>query len=336
MKAIANRILLTLSALLKDNLRNRFVIFWVIVFPLLLTIIFALVFGGFSSYLHVGVITNNYGLAKYINSSGLFYAIYGSNGRYAITHGFIYVNYSASEVKIIAPNSEEEFVKSLSALISTYQTSNDTTKAVNIELVKGFSYYAYLISGMVGVVALSDGILGVIGVSAGYYRDRLVERLASSPLSSAEWSLSIILYTIVVTLISTALIFILGLLYGFYPIVSLEFLGTLVVSTLMFGGLGAIIYGLTPKDKIFLSEVVANVFVFPLIFLSNVFFSPLAYPPYVRPFIEYQPLSLVTTIIRDLVLYSQPPNIINTFALLVATIVFVGLGVRLLRLREIE
>lgn len=334
-RIVKSRLLLTLSALLKDNLRNRFVIFWVVIFPLIMTILFSLVFGGFSSYYHIGVVTNDIEFAKYLNSTGgLYYGILGLDKTYAILHGYIYVDITTSNISIIAPISDKEFIEPLSALIYKFVTNSNLN--VSINLVKGYNYFAYLISGMVGVVALSDGILGVIGVSAGYYRDKLVERLAVSPLSSLDWTLSIIFYTIIITFISTLLIFLLGVIYGFLPLISLEFLAFLVVSTLMFGGLGAIIYGLTPKDKIFLSEVVANVFVFPLIFLSNAFFPISAYPHYIKAFVEYQPLSLVVTVIRDVTVYNESPPLTYIIALVGMTVAFVLIGTRLLRLREFE
>ncbi|MEM3226300.1 MAG: ABC transporter permease, partial [Saccharolobus sp.] len=87
---------------------------------------------------------------------------------------------------------------------------------------------------------------------------------------------------------------------------------------------------------IFLSEVVSNIIVFPLMFLSNAFFPSTVYPPIIRDFVEYQPLSIIITTIRDLILYNTLPNPVSVLIIVISTIIFIYIGSRLLRLREIN
>lgn len=189
---------------------------------------------------------------------------------------------------------------------------------------------------MIGVVALSNGIFGVTGVAAGYYRDRLVDRLAVSPLKSYEWVLGLIIYEIVITMISIVPILLLGLAFGFLPLISLSFLAFLAISTLTFAGLGAVIFGLSPKDKIFVAQTVANILVFPLMFLSNAFFNLNAFPPILQPIVAYQPLSIINDVIRDLTVYDTLPSVFDVIYIAVLTIAFVYAGGRLMRLREAD
>ncbi|MCH4814261.1 MAG: ABC transporter permease [Saccharolobus sp.] len=332
-----NRILLTVSALVKDNLRNRFVIFWIIIFPIIITLLFGLVFGGFSSYFHVTVaVEGDYGLAKYLNTTEIFQGVTNVSLKYAVEHDYIYVKVNGSSFTIYTSKQNQEFVPVLESVIDEYYQKVNNTHDFTVLQISGYTYYYYLISGIIGIISLSNGILSTIGVSASYFRDRIIERLATSPLKSYEWVISLIIYVIIITLISTAAVIILGILFGFIPIIGIEFLGFLVISTLLFGGLGAIIYGLTPKDKIFLSEIVANVLVFPLMFLSNAFFPPNVYPPIVRIFVEYQPLSVIITIIRDLIVYGVSPNPILVSIVFFFTVLFLYAGGRLLKLREID
>ncbi|AOL16267.1 ABC transporter [Sulfolobus sp. A20] len=336
---MANRILLTVSALIKDNLRNRFVIFWIIIFPLLLTLLFSLVFGGFSSYFHVVVVVNgNDELAKFLNTTRIFEGVTSIPFEYALQHNYIYVNVNNNNFTLYTSQQNEIFIPSLEAIINEYlHQSLSSNVEFNVVKVSNFTYYDYLISGMLGIITLSNGILGVIGVSAGYYRDRLIERLATSPLKSYEWVLSLVIYVIIITIISMLVIIILGIIYGFIPLISLTFILVLVISTLFFSSLGTVIYGLTPKDKIFLSEVVANVLVFPLMFLSNAFFPSYVYPPIARVFIEYQPLSIIITDIRDLTIYNTLPNLLEIIVILILALVLLYISsYKLLRLREID
>ncbi|WP_338599494.1 ABC transporter permease [Sulfolobus tengchongensis] len=332
-----NRILLTVSALVKDNLRNRFVIFWIVVFPILITLLFGLVFGGFSNYFHITVVVEgNPNLAKYLNTTNVFQGVTNVTLAYAIEHDYIYIKINGTNFTIYTSKQNQEFVPVLESVIEQYYQRTNNTYHFTVSQISNYTYYYYLISGIIGIISLSNGILSMIGVSAGYYRDRVIERLATSPLRSYEWVISLIIYVIIITLISTTTVIILGIIFGFIPLISLAFIGFLVISTLLFGGLGAIIYGLTPKDKIFLSEIVANVLVFPLMFLSNAFFPPTVYPPLIRVFIEYQPLSIIITVIRDLIVYGVAPNPILVVMILIFTLVFLYAGGRLLRLREID
>jgi len=333
-----NRIILTVSALVKDNLRNRFVIFWVIVFPVLLTLLFSLVFGGFSNYFHVMVVVQgNENLAKFLNTTDIFQGITNVSLTYAMKHNYIYLEVNGTTFIIYASKQNQQFIPTLEAIVREYyQQDVNNNLHFNVAKITNYTYYDYLISGMIGIVSLSNGVLGIIGVSAGYYRDRLVERLAASPLRSYEWVISLIVYVIIITIISTITVIILGIIFNFIPIISLSFIGFIILSTLLFGGLGAIIYGLTPKDKIFLSEIISNILIFPLMFLSNAFFPSNVYPQYIREFVQYQPLSDIITVIRDFTIYGTLPNMSTILIIVILTIIFIYTGGKLLKLREID
>ncbi|AWR95869.1 ABC transporter permease [Acidianus brierleyi] len=327
-------IFLTTKAIIKDNLNSKETWFFIIFFPIFLTLIFALGFGA-GTQVHEFVIINNSQVGKFINGSQLFTALYGNNEKEALLHNYIYVQIIKDNVSIYYPQDDKYLVPSLQALINQYYTNNSQIHYSSV-LKYGNSYYEYIISGMIGVVALSNGIFGVTGVASGYYRDRLVDRLAASPLKSYEWVTSLVIYEIIITLISITPILALSLLFGFLPLIGLSFIGFLIISTLMFSGLGAIIFGLTPKDKLFVSNVAANVVTIPLIFLSTAFFSIYAFPSSLRVVVQYQPVSVIDSIIRDIIVYNVPPNPFYIIYVILGTLIFLALGSRLMKLREFE
>jgi len=189
-----NRILLTVSALVKDNLRNRFVIFWIIIFPIIITLLFGLVFGGFSSYFHVIVaVEGDYGLAKYLNTTEIFQGLTNVSLKYAVEHDYIYVKVNGSSFTIYTSKQNQEFVPVLESVIDQYYQKVNNTRDFTVLQISGYTYYYYLISGIIGIISLSNGILSTIGVSASYFRDRIIERLATSPLKSYEWVISLII-----------------------------------------------------------------------------------------------------------------------------------------------
>jgi len=327
----------TTIAILKDNLRNRFALFWIVFFPLILAILFPLIFGGIGDAIHIVVDVSGYHaneIAGALNDSNIFTGVTGLSYQDAMKQGYIYVNVSdeGKAVNIYTNLQDKILVPSLQALINQALVRPNIT--FSSEVTSSYTFNDYLLSGIIGIVSLSNGLFGLIGIASGYYRDKVVDRLAASPLRSLEWSVSLVLYVVIITVISTASILIIGLFFGFIPITGLTFLGFLIISTMMFGAVGGVIYGLTPKDKLFVAQSVVSALIFPLMFLSNAFFPVSVFPSFLRPFVEYQPLSLINTVIRDLTVYNTVPSIELVIAILGSTLVLNLIAGRLLRLRE--
>jgi len=321
----------TAVAIIKDNLRSKVTIFFVVFFPLLIATIFSLI--TISPQPHITVYVqgdNATQIASYLNSSKLFIGIMGGNPSLVkLNQQAMFLNLTSKE--IYYNQLESNYVPVLQAYLSSYPQKDDF-KAM--ELMTRNTPVAYEISGVIGVIALADGIQGVVGVASGYYRDKLIERLASSPLKDYEWVVSLMIYEVIITIISTVAVLILGIILGFLPLLTLSFIGVLALGTLMFSGLGTIIFGVSPKDKIAISNTVATVVVFPLMFISNAFFYPNEFPAFFRPFVDYQPVSIVNDIIRDLLIYNEVPNPLYFVTIIVLTLIFIAIGGRLLKLRE--
>lgn len=329
-------VIITAKAIIKDNLSSKTTLFFIILFPIFLTLIFAIGFGGINHMSQI-VITNQPELARYLNSSQLFIGISSNMSvNQALLHDYIYVEVlNDTDYKIYYPSGQGYLIPSLKALIESYNNNRSVDNFILVP-AKGFTYVEYIISGMIGIIALSNGVFGVTGVVAGYYRDKLVERLAASPLKSHEWVIALMIYEIVITLISIAPTLLLAIAFGFVPAIGLLFIAFLLLGTLMFSGLGAIIFGLTPKDKLFIANVAANIIVFPLMFLSNSFFYASSFPSAIRGLIEYQPVSILNNIIRETIVYQETPQIWEIIYLILFTLITIYLGGKLLKLREAE
>ncbi|EZQ04789.1 MULTISPECIES: ABC transporter permease [Acidianus] len=329
------RIIYTAKAIIKDNLSNKTTIFFVIAFPLFLAMIFAFAFGAVNHTVET-VVVNQQGLGRFLNTSAMFIGITSNISVHsALLHNYFVVNVSKNDTIIYYPSNYGYLVPSLKALILEYK-SNDSSMVFTLYSGKGFTGSEFVISGMIGVIALSNGVFGVTGVSTGYYRDKLVDRLAASPLKNHEWVISLMIYELVITLISIVPLFLLGIALGFIPAIGVLFIVFLLLGTLTFSGLGAVIVGITPKEKIFVSQIAANIITFPLIFLSNAFFPTVDFPGIIRYIVEYQPVSILNDIIRGLIVYRVPPSPFNILYIFLLTLVLVMLGGKTLRLREAD
>lgn len=324
-----SRFIATVTAIVKDNLSSRFTIFWVVLFPLATTVLFLILFGGLaSSSFHVFVSGSGATqLANYIQSQGI--TVTAVNSPPPPAEGVIWVRlYPNSSFTIYYSPGLKGQALEISALVDSFKQ----TSLPPLQQYGDVSYQSYLLTGMLGVVALSNGVFGITGVASGYYRDGLIQRLAASPLRDIEWVASLVVYETIVTMISSIAILLLGLILGFVPTQGFEFFLVLITGTLMFSGLGAVVFGLTPKDKLFIAESASTAIIFPLMFLSDALY-PL--PNGLGSLLAYSPVSVVDDIVRAAVLYGRAPPLYAVGELGVLTVAFLLLGSRLLRLREV-
>jgi len=202
-----------------------------------------------------------------------------------------------------------------------------------VRLSSPYSYQAYVLTGTIGAMVMSNGVFGVTGVAATYYRDKLIERLAASPLKDYEWGLSLMIYEVVISFASAIAVGLAGLAIGVPLRASLGLVAFVVLGTFVFAGLGAIIYGLTPKDRVFLANTVATVVTFPLMFASNSFYPSYVVPMPFRLFVEYQPLSLFNDVLRSVTL-GVPTSPYVAMGLVIGGLAMLGVGINMLKLRE--
>ena len=328
------RVIKTSVTIIKDNLNSPIALFFVLLFPVILALVFAEGFGSLMSSATITVYVSGVNapyIARYLNTTHLFVGIVGGNPG-VVQRGDVFVNSTPSGITVYYPPYASRYVNLLQYSIESALTK-PAVSVSTVKLPSPYSYQAYVLAGTIGAMVMSNGIFGVTGVAATYYRDKVIEKLASSPLRDYEWALSLIVYEVVISFASAVAVGVAGLLIGVSLAASLAVAGAIVIGTFLFAGLGAIIYGLTPKDRVFLANTVATVITFPLMFASNAFYPSSVFPMPFRLFVEYQPLSLYDDVLRGIVLGTGVSQEI-AIAFTVAGLAILGLGIRMLRLRE--
>ncbi|MCQ4345124.1 MAG: ABC transporter permease [Sulfolobaceae archaeon] len=328
------RVIRTSIAIIKDNLNSPIAVFFVLLFPVMLALTFALGFGGLASSLTVPVYVSGHeanGVARALNATGLFSVHLGGNTS-VVKFGAVFVNVTEGGATIYYPPYAEKYVS-----VVEYSVASALSKAnysfSTVRLSSPYSYQAYVLTGTIGAMVMSNGVFGVTGVAATYYRDKLIERLAASPLKDYEWALSLMIYEVVISFASAIAIGLAGLAIGVPLRASLALVAFVVLGTFVFAGLGAVIYGLTPKDRVFLANTVATVVTFPLMFASNSFYPSYVVPMPFRLFVEYQPLSLFNDVLRSVTL-GVPTSPYVAMGLAVGGLAMLGIGINMLKLRE--
>lgn len=182
----------------------------------------------------------------------------------------------------------------------------------------------YYVSGYLAVVVLFTP-LSRIGSTVARYRDRRqFEKLATTPLSGAEWLAAHTIVNTVIILLSSGLILVALLVLTAAEIhVSVLLLPFIVGAVVVFVGLGAIIGRIADsRDGV---VAASNSVALPLLFLSDTFVAPDLLPGWGQQLIELSPLTYFARGVRE-VTYYQGPASTDLFILLGFALVFFVLG----------
>jgi len=122
-------------------------------------------------------------------------------------------------------------------------------------------------------------------------------------------------------------------IFPFYIVNPLLFLASAAISALAFSALGAFVS--VAVKQVFEAQTLANLFRFPMIFLSGVFIPVSALPPALRPVAYAMPLTYSVDILKVSFGYTAEilPPVASLAVLLVFTIAFLGLSVKIMKNR---
>jgi ABC-2 type transport system permease protein len=172
----------------------------------------------------------------------------------------------------------------------------------------GARYIDFVVPGLLGMNLMGSGIWGIGFAVVDARRKHLLKRLVATPMSRGEYLASFVLSRL------TFLIFEVALLLGFAVLVfgvpvrgSLPFLGAIcLLSALAFSSLGLLIAA-RPRTVEGVSGLM-NVVMLPMWILSGVFFASTRFPDAVQPLIKALPLTAVIDALRATMLRGAGPG----------------------------
>jgi ABC-2 type transport system permease protein len=182
---------------------------------------------------------------------------------------------------------------------------------ISSEHVKGSSF---LEAGMIGYGVASTAFAGLAITLTIRRESGVLKRIRSTPLPPAVYVAAALLSTFVVFLVEAAIIVALGrLLYGVaVPDRLVSLFLALVLGAASFAALGV---GLTSFVRSAEgSSAVVNAIYLPMAIVSGTFFSPHAYPGFLRAIADVLPLTYFTrlargTMLHDQQIWSQPGSV---------------------------
>jgi ABC-2 type transport system permease protein len=365
--ASARRIASDLRLFGRGYLRNVAGLFFGLIFPVILILIFGAIFSsGFS-----GTIT-----LYYQNKDGGLYSasfLDALNRTNALS--LVYVNesedfsqylstHSASDGLVIPAGFSTNYSKGNPVNVTVYGNPSQSSSSIVSGVVSGvinlfnLKYYGgpqvspivgvsqttgnaqvtkyidFLVPGLVGFSILVSPMFSLVSISSEYKRIKLFKQLSLTPLTKIEWLASKVLFYILLSAASFLLMVAVGIfVFNANIVLSLWLIPFLVLGPMFFASLGMLVGTISKSTET--ASVVGNIITFPMMFLSGTFFPITLMPTYLRYLAHALPLFYIIDGLNGVMVYNNYAQAaIDLVVVAAITIVAFVAAARLFKWRE--
>lgn len=202
----------------------------------------------------------------------------------------IYTQNSAQAGQAVQSVLQSEFQQQNAKLVTTVTPFE--AKAVQSN-EKSLTSFDYAFAGILGFTILGSGIFGPINIFPELKKMGILRRLHTTPLRVWQYFLSVMFGNAVVGLLSLALMYFLAVqLFDLHIAGNIfELIFFLVFSLIMILGIGLAIGGWAKNER--QAAPLANIVVFPMMFLSGTFFPRFGFPEWLQNLTNFFPLTPV-------------------------------------------
>jgi ABC-2 type transport system permease protein len=358
---MGNRILINLIATAKMFFRSPGAVFWTVAFPVLLILLFGAIFSssGATTYnLYVQDMDDtqaSHDFAQALTETKILNIIYVDPNVSATQ--YIKDNSIASFLIIpkdfqyaFAPEPQRQNVtvelrldNSSSSSFGVATAVTAITQGTNLYLANGsmvvktdfqgiannnqFSYIDFFLPGVIGLTAMTTTVNWMVGLQTRYRENGIFKKLATTPITQAEWLVSLILWQIATVFLSVGIILVVGnLAFNVHLTLDAISIGIIILASAMFSALGLIIARFVKEEET--AGAAAGAITFPMMFLAGSFFPLESMPAYLQAIAKVMPLTYVNNGLRDAMIYANTSGALNNLLVLaVLTAVFMGVGV---------
>ncbi len=218
------------------------------------------------------------------------------NGQYPSGQAIIYYT----------PNSEQAAQTLQAVLDSQFQETNkglvksDTPFSVKSERLntKSLTQFDYVFAGLLGFSIIGLGVFGPVNVFPELKKQGILRRLHTTPLKVWQYFTANVVSQSIIGLMSLALMFAVAIVVFDLKLAGnpLELIFFLVLSIVTIFGIGLAIGGWAKDQN--QAAPLANIVVFPMLFLSGTFFPRFLMPQWLQKVSEFLPLTPIIDGIR--------------------------------------
>jgi len=349
-------------------LRNKFGLFFGLVFPVILILIFGAIFsGGGSGTVNVYAQNQDDGAFGQNIGSQFLSALNESTTIKVITVNVSenFADYlkahSASDGIVIPQNFSAEYFAGQQVNVTVYGNPASSTSGIVGGTVSGYAnyfnlqrfngsivigltsasvsteqktYVDYLIPGLIGFSILTSPMFSLVNISSEYKKTKLFKQLSLTPLTKMEWLISKVIWYIVLTIAGFLLMVGVGVFgFGAHVTISAWLIPFLVLGPMLFAALGMLVGTVTKNPET--AGVIGNIVTFPMMFLAGTFFPISSMPAYLQSVAHVLPLFYVTEGLNNVMVFGNISGAVIDIAILgIITIVIFALAVKLFKWRE--
>ena len=203
---------------------------------------------------------------------------------------------------------------------------------------RNLRYIDFLLPGVIAMSIMQMSVFSVAFVFARYKEQGILKRLLATPMLPYQFVTANIITRLCMAVSQAFLFIVLGVAYFHVPIAGPYWLLAVcvVLGSLMFLGLGFTILGLSKNIETV--PVLANIVVFPMLFLGNVFFAAANMPAWLRSISDYLPLTFLASGLRGVMTDGAGPLEIqrDLIGMVLWAAVLVALAIATFRFQERE
>ncbi len=352
-------------------LRNKFGLFFGLVFPVILILIFGAIFAGGSTG-KVTVYAQNQDAGPFAASqmdiaSHFLTALNDSSTITIITvetsenFSKYLADHSSSDGIVIPSNFSANYLATHQVNITVYGNPTSSTSGIVAGTISGYAnffnlqrfngtmvigitsatvntqqtkYIDFMIPGLIGFSILTSPMFSLVNISSEYKKSKLFKQLSLTPLTKMEWLASKMLWYIVLTIAGFLLMVGVGILaFDAHVMLTPWLIPFLILGPMLFAALGMLVGTVTKNPET--AGVIGNIVTFPMMFLAGTFFPISSMPQYLQTFAHVLPLFYVTEGLNNAMVYGNISGAIIDIAVLgiIALVIFV-LAVKLFKWRE--
>jgi ABC-2 type transport system permease protein len=361
------RIAVYLPAFAKGYLRNPVGLFFSLIFPIILVLIFGAVFSN-SGSTQVPVYVQD--LDHNSPASQAFVSALNSTGALSVTM----VSPSAGDLSkwlsdhgddagiVIPADFGARLANHTPVAVTVYTNPSagsvggivngavqGVTNGINLHLANGSpvvsstsvplgsaTYHSidYLVPGLIGFSILVSPMFSMVNISSTWKREKLFRQLSLTPLTRSEWLVSALLWYITLSLVSAVLLVGVGkALFGAHVNLTWTMAPFLFIGPAMFVSLGLLLGTISSTPET--AAVIGNIVTFPMMFLSGTFFPVSLFPSWLVPVAHALPLFYVIDGLNAGMLFNNPAGALRDVAIVLGlAIVFFIAAIYLFSWRE--
>lgn len=343
--------------------RNPIALFFSLIFPIILIVLFGVIFSNSSStttlyvenldetspghfspvslaYLNALNQTKVISVQVVSPPTGKSFAKWlGDNGDEAglvIPAGFqsAYLNHTSVNLTVYTNPNSGQVVANVLFVVTAVNNAFNLQAAHGTQIVgfanqnvgsQVYSYVDFLVPGLIGFSILTSPMFSMVDITSSYRKEGIFRLLSLTPITRSEWLTGRILWYVVITFASAAIMLVMAtIVFSAHVTLTLGMLPFLFAGPFFFVSLGMLAGSVAKTPET--AAVIGNVITFPMMFLAGTFFPVSQFSPSLQLIAHALPLYYVIDGLTQVMLFGNAMRALTdlVIVLVLSAIVFLA------------